>query len=79
LIYTPYGEEEYPMNELKRKMIRKAVQQYNRIYPCGSKRYFSECFTLVDDSIVFWFNTEDRSTHLMTRKFGWQGGLHQRG
>jgi len=67
------------MNELKRKMIRKAVQQYKRIYPCGSKRYLSECFTEVDDSIVFWFNTEDRSTHLISRKFGWQGIAHQQG
>ena len=65
------------MNELKRKMIRKAVQQYKRIYPCGSKRNFSECFTLIDDSIVFWFNTEDRSTHLMTHKFGWQETVHR--
>ena len=60
------------MNELKKKMIRKAVQQYHRIYPCGSKQDFSECFTLVDNSMVFWFNTEDHSTHLMTHKFGWQ-------
>jgi hypothetical protein len=67
------------MNALKRKMIRKAVQQYKRIYPCGSKQHFSECFTMVDDGIVFWFNTEDRSTHLLTHKFGWQETRHQQG
>jgi hypothetical protein len=60
------------MNELKRKMIRKALRQYRRIYPCGSKRTFSECFTQVDDGLVFWFNTEDRSTHLLTHRFGWE-------
>jgi len=67
------------MNELKRKMIRKAVRQYHRIYPCGSKQHFSECFTQVDDNIVFWFNTADRSTHLLTQKFGWQEVRHQQG
>ena len=58
------------MNELKEGMIRQALQKYERIYPCGNSGDFSECFTQMDDRLLFWFNTEDDSTHLITRSFG---------
>ena len=65
------------MNELKKRMIRKAVQQYKKIYPCGQKRSFAECFSLLGNNLVFWFNTEDQSTHLITRTFGGQEQMHR--
>lgn len=54
------------MDEQKKTMIENAEQQYQVIRPCGSNTSLSDCFTTVGDTIVFWFNTEDRSTHIIT-------------
>lgn len=54
------------MNELKLKMISEAQKKYKSIYPCGNKSDLAECFTKMGDLLAFWFNTEDRSTHLLT-------------
>jgi hypothetical protein len=56
------------MNEQKRKMIRTAKQQYTTIYPCSSKKNFGECFTFEEDHLVFWFNTADATTHVLTQE-----------
>jgi len=53
------------MNEMKRKLIRQARKTYKRIYPCGDKGNLWDCFTEIEDQLVFWFNTEDKSTHLL--------------
>jgi hypothetical protein len=55
------------MNTLKRKMIAEAQRKYSRIFPCSSRRTLNECFTVEDDQIIFWFNTEDATTHTMTK------------
>jgi hypothetical protein len=55
----------------KRKMIMIAMKQYGAIYPCPkdaesgkrNKRGFLGCFNIFDNHAVFWFNTEDHSTH----------------
>lgn len=53
------------MGAKQKKIIKKAVNKYKRIFPCGGKRRFSECFTREsDNSLYFWFNTEDHSTHV---------------
>jgi hypothetical protein len=54
------------MDEQKRTMIENAEKQFEKIHPCGSNTSFSDCFTTVGDVIVFWFNTDDRSTHVIT-------------
>lgn len=54
------------MNELKKRMISQAKSVYKNIYPCGDKKNLQECFTVMDNRLVFWFNTEDDSTHLIT-------------
>lgn len=52
------------MNEMKRKLIADAERQYFRIFPCSSRRELGDCFTIEDDTLLFWFNTEDSSTHV---------------
>lgn len=56
------------MDKLKQQMIRRAQKSYKVIYPCGDKECFSDCFTTMGDRIIFWFNTEDHSTKLITVK-----------
>ncbi len=54
------------MNEMKMQMIFKARETFKTIYPCGNKTSFTDCFTTMGNNLVFWFNTEDNSTHLLT-------------
>jgi len=56
------------MNEMKLELIRSAQKQYSAIYPCSSKKNLGECFTLEEDRIVFWFNTADATTHVLTQE-----------
>ena len=55
------------MNEQKMKMIRKAKRQYDRIFPCSAKKNLRDCFTVEEGQILFWFNTTDESTHVLTQ------------
>lgn len=54
------------MNRVKIKLIIQAFLKYKKIYPCGNKNTLFECFTEIDNNLLFWFNTEDHSTHLLT-------------
>ena len=56
------------MNELKKKLILAAKERYKDIYPCAHKEELNECFTTENNTVMFWFNTEDRSTHVVTEK-----------
>jgi hypothetical protein len=56
------------MNDLKRKMIIQARNQYQQIYPCSSKKNLGDCFTVEEDRILFWFNTPDETTHVLTQE-----------
>ncbi len=58
------------MSRKKKKLIQKARSLYNKISPCGAKRTFEECFTLSENTLFFWFDTEDHSTHILTEKIG---------
>lgn len=58
---------EVSMNELKTDMIAEAKNDYSVIFPCGNKTSFEECFTRNEDQLLFWFNTEDHSTHVITK------------
>ena len=53
------------MDSLKMELIRKAIRAHKKIFPCGTKSTFADCFTLQGDQVLFWFDTEDRSTHLV--------------
>lgn len=54
------------MNEMQNKMILEAKQSFKAIYPCGQKKELSECFTQMGDQLLFWFNTDDQSTHIIS-------------
>jgi hypothetical protein len=54
------------MNSLKQKLIRQAQTQYRLIVPCNAKNDFSDSFTVEGEKVFFWFNTEDKSTHVLT-------------
>jgi hypothetical protein len=56
------------MNELKHILISKAVEIYTDIYPVINKDKLGDCFTTEGNILVFWFNTADESTHVLTRK-----------
>jgi len=53
------------MNDLKKNMIRKAMKRYKNIAPCAKRHSLEDCFTVEEDKIYFWFNTEDKSTHVL--------------
>ena len=54
------------MNEIKRNMISKAMELYKEIHPCSTRSELGECFTTEGNMIMFWFNTSDNSTHILT-------------
>lgn len=53
------------MKELHDILIQSAQEKYQRIHPCSDKDTFGECFTTEDNILMFWFNTEDNSTHVI--------------
>ncbi len=56
------------MNTLKQKMIQRALRKHKKIFPCSNKEELSDCFTEHKGQILFWYNTEDQTTHLITKK-----------
>ncbi len=58
------------MSEEKIRLLERAVNEYERIYPCGKHKLLNECFTNEGDTLMFWFNTEDQSTHLLVEELG---------
>lgn len=51
------------MNAIKNKMIKDAQRRFSSIYPVKSRNTLQDCFTVEKDIIIFWFNTDDASTH----------------
>jgi hypothetical protein len=51
--------------DLKRGLMFEAVQRFGRILPCGSRKTLDDCFTLMNEQLIFWFNTDDGSTHVI--------------
>ncbi len=56
------------MEKQKKKIINKAIKRHNKIYPCGIYSSFDECFTRRNGTLFFWYNTEDKSTHIIYQK-----------
>ena len=54
------------MDAIKQNLILKARTQHHSIYPCGSRKSLDDCFTVDHGRILFWFNTDDMSTHVVT-------------
>ena len=53
------------MNEIKKELIKQAQEKYKDIAPCSAHEHLDECFTLEGEKVFFWFNTPDRTTHLL--------------
>jgi len=56
------------MNKLKEDLIRQARDTYKDIQPCTPKSDLSDCFTTEEDRVLFWFNTRDKTTHMIAAK-----------
>lgn len=54
------------MNQNKQKLINSALDLYDEIYPCADKSELADCFTTEGHLLLFWFNTKDSSTHVMS-------------
>jgi hypothetical protein len=52
----------------KANLIDHAVNMYGTVTPCGTTSSLDECFTVWDDSLIFWFNTNDNNTHVLLAK-----------
>lgn len=57
------------MEELKSKIIMEAIEQYGTINPVALKNAFNECFTTIEDKLVFWFNDCTGSTRVIMKEF----------
>ena len=53
------------MSAIQKELIESARKAFHEIFPCSSKGTLEECFTIFNQKCLFWFNTEDNSTHLM--------------
>lgn len=55
---------------IKQHLIAKAMEKYGpNISPCDPRnegKTFDDGFTVDDDSIRFWFNSPDESTHIVS-------------
>lgn len=51
------------MNAIKKRMIKDARSRYDRIHPVKSRDSLHDCFTVEENMIIFWFNTDDFTTH----------------
>lgn len=57
------------MGELEQKLIRKAIRRHKKIFPCSRKGTFETSFTREIDRVLFWYNTKDRSTHVISARY----------
>lgn len=55
------------MNDIKNTMINEAKNNFTKIYPCGNNKDLDDCFTTYENQIFFWFNTDDDSTHVISK------------
>jgi hypothetical protein len=56
------------MNKLKEQLINKAKDRFKKISPCPTRKSLRESFTVENNNLYFWFNTEDKSTHVLAEK-----------
>ena len=52
------------MSSIQIQLIRRAIARYGNIQPCGNTERYSNSFSIYKNSIYFWFNTSDGSTHV---------------
>ena len=47
------------------ELLQRAIEAHEKIFPCGNSTSLNDCFTTAENRLYFWFNTEDKSTHIM--------------
>lgn len=58
------------MSKDMKGLIRRAFKIHKTIFPCGRSKLFSESFTIENEILVFWFNANDDTTHVIGKKVG---------
>lgn len=60
------------MEEIKQKLIKKAMERHGKIKPIGGRKSFDnpKSFTVAKGKIsgkilIFWYDTDDDSTHIV--------------
>ena len=53
------------MEEEKKILIEIAKKNHEKIFPCAGKPW-NECFTVYGDQLILWFNTEDKTTRVIS-------------
>jgi hypothetical protein len=56
------------MSKKQKRMIIRALRRNGRIFPCATRANLRECFSCFEDSLIFWYNTQDGSTHVEIQK-----------
>jgi hypothetical protein len=57
----------YPgIEDLKKKMVDFAIKKHVDIYPTSDSKNLMDGFTIEKNHIIFWYNTKDRSTHIVS-------------
>ncbi len=56
------------INQIKRELIKEAMDKHGKIFPLGLKKDFDECFTRQDSTLIFWYNLENESTKTVMRE-----------
>jgi hypothetical protein len=56
------------MGNLEKVLIKKAKNEYKKIFPCSHRPNLEECITRDKERMYLWFNTEDESTHVVAEK-----------
>lgn len=66
--FVKFDKEALDLTQLemiKLECLKRAQHKYDEITPIVGKGDLSECFTLHENHLVFWFNSADRSTHVV--------------
>ncbi|MBD3344588.1 MAG: hypothetical protein GF401_05960 [Chitinivibrionales bacterium] len=58
-------EERKPLNNRKKLLIKAAKKRHGSIRPVANVKDLDESFTTHHDALLFWYNTDDGSTHIL--------------
>jgi hypothetical protein len=53
------------VGEKQERLIEKAIEKHERIRPCSNRTELRDCFSVLGNKLIFWYNTDDDSTHVL--------------
>lgn len=59
---------------LKHELLQRARALHHRVLPCGHCSGLDDGFVALGDDLTFWFNTVDKSTHMVKAQMQGAGG-----